>query len=460
MRSKKIYAAATTLVLLLALAATSVVWAQGQPDEPPAPAESTEREDAVNRMLDEDGTFVTPDERVAKAASENEGGFGGYYFEKSDPGHVFVYMLDPTKGAAARTAFAQVYEGSTAVTQVTAVQGDYAFDDLVGWFRLLDKTFVEDGLPATTGAVMEVKNRIRFGMKNETAIQEARGVVARLGIPAGAVIFEKSNPVLLGREKDDLDDEWRRLVGGVKHHAHTGMKCTIGFTTSRDDVDGLVIASHCTNQYKRIGGIDYNVKIHQSKRLDTDDNWVASEEKDPLFSESSANNSWRCPDGYECRYSDAAFAKMVDGKYIDQGEIAQPEALGEDDVDPAGSTFEVTSDTGGFSYNEEIHWVGYRSGWQAATVEDTCDHFEYIPGSHRLICVGLATVNDGSDAPRDGDSGAPVFKLDGDNGDVELVGTLFARNIENSDQFFFSPVGNIYLDLGPSLTWDSCVSSC
>lgn len=411
-------------------------------------------------MLNEEGKFVTPDERIAKAASENEGGFGGYYFERSDPGHVFVYMLDPTKKAAARTAFAQVYEGSTAVTQVTAVQGNYAFDDLVEWFRLLDQTLIEDGIPPTTGAVMEVKNRIRFGMTNEIAMQQARDVVTRLWIPEGAVIFEKSNPVPLGDEEDDLDDEWRRLVGGVKHQAHTGMQCTIGFTTRRDDVDGLVIASHCTNQYKRIGGIDYNVKIHQPERLDTDDNWVASEEIDPFFHESSANNSWRCPDEYECRYSDAAFAEMVFGQYIDRGEIAKPEAVGDDDVDPAGSTFQVTSDTGAFSYNDEIHWVGYRSGWQTATVEDTCDHFEYISGSKRLICVGLASVNDGSDAPRAGDSGAPVFKLDGDDGDIELVGTLFARDPENDDQFFFSPVGNIYLDLGSSVTWDSCVSSC
>ena len=78
----------------------------------------------------------------------------------------------------------------------------------------------------------------------------------------------------------------------------------------------------------------------------------------------------------------------------------------------------------------------------------------------RIICITTAEVTGGSDDPAGGDSGAPVIEPDEDN-EVELLGTLFAGGIGvYSDEFDFSPIGNIYMELGLSSTWDSCVSGC
>ena len=138
------------------------------------------------------------------------------------------------------------------------------------------------------------------------------------------------------------------------------------------------------------------------------------------------------------------------------------EQLGKDDVDPAGTTFDITSDSGAMQDGQEIYYVGYRTGWQRATIEDTCDYFEISEvNQRRLICVGRARVTDDSDAPRDGDSGAPVFRItDADDPEVALIGTLFAHHEEDDDVFYFSTIGGIYLDLGSSLSWETCTSGC
>ena len=92
---------------------------------------------------------------------EHEGGFGGFYFEEDAPGHVYVYMLDPSNTAAAESAFAEAY-GSDAqsVTQITPVQGQYSFDDLVRWFYILDRVLIRAGISPSTGSISEYDNRI------------------------------------------------------------------------------------------------------------------------------------------------------------------------------------------------------------------------------------------------------------------------------------------------------------
>ena len=67
-------------------------------------------------------------------------------------------------------------------------------------------------------------------------------------------------------------------------------------------------------------------------------------------------------------------------------------------------------------------------------------------------------TGDSSD-PSGGDSGAPVIKLDAGN-NVKLLGTLFGSSTSNPDEFVFSKIGYIYMELGQSSTWDSCVSGC
>ena len=79
--------------------------------------------------------------------------------------------------------------------------------------------------------------------------------------------------------------------------------------------------------------------------------------------------------------------------------------------------------------------------------------------NRRLLCQ--STVRASIDA---GDSGAPAFKVtDSPNpNDIELVGLVWGRDYVEVDEgefelfFWFSPIGNIYADLGQAVTWDSC----
>ena len=63
-----------------------------------------------------------------------------------------------------------------------------------------------------------------------------------------------------------------------------------------------------------------------------------------------------------CRYSDAAFAELTSGSDMDQGHIAKPEVLTETEVDPAGTTFEVTSESSGVSDDQIVHLRGRYKG--------------------------------------------------------------------------------------------------
>lgn len=116
------------------------------------------KEGSVRALFDEHGRMVTPDDRLARIAEKHEGGFGGFYFHETDRGHAFVYMLDPSQVESAQAAFREAYQGgSRAITQITPVQGDYAFNDLLKWYRILGPSLVENCVDPTTGAVMEGK---------------------------------------------------------------------------------------------------------------------------------------------------------------------------------------------------------------------------------------------------------------------------------------------------------------
>ena len=173
------------------------------------------KEESVRALFDEHGRMVTPDDRVARIAAKHEGGFGGFYFHETDRGHAFVYMLDPSQVESAQAAFSEAYQGgSRAITRITPVQGDYAFKDLLLWYRALDPALVKNCVYPTTGAVMEGKNRIHFGMGNTEDIEAARRITRELGIPEGAVIFEVSEVRLLintGGPKT----WWRNFVRGI-----------------------------------------------------------------------------------------------------------------------------------------------------------------------------------------------------------------------------------------------------
>ena len=111
----------STTVVLLAVIGTAAVVAQ-RADEPPPSTESVElspvpqvvdlsqiKEEAIRALFDDTGRMINPDQKLAQVAKDHEGGFGGYYFNRTDKSVVYVYMLDVTKTDAAEAAFRAAY---------------------------------------------------------------------------------------------------------------------------------------------------------------------------------------------------------------------------------------------------------------------------------------------------------------------------------------------------------------
>ena len=135
------------------------------PREPVATVNLDEiKEQAVRDLFDDRGRMVNPDQRLARIAAEHKGGFGGYYFDETDRSTAYVYMLDPSQTEAAKAAFRAAYRGDRQVDRIVPVQGDYAFNDLLEWFHVLDTAMVENGIHPTTGGVREIQpHPVRIG---------------------------------------------------------------------------------------------------------------------------------------------------------------------------------------------------------------------------------------------------------------------------------------------------------
>ena len=444
------------MVAMVAMLTAAMVVAQE--DNPPASPPAGPGEDTVRDIVDADGNIINPDAQLAAIAEEQPGGFGGYYFDETDRSIAYVYMRDITQTAAATAAFGAAYDGSRTITQIIPVQGEYAFNDLFEWFDALDTALVDGGVYPTSGAVMELTNRIVFGVRSEADLTSAQQVLRDSEVPEGAVVFNVEVNELL--DKGALDEEWRPLVGGIQHQQELyGNKCTIGFGTERDDEEGLVLASHCTSEEKHIGGVDDAV-IHQPVNPFLGSNVVATETIDPRL---GPMDHPQCDEDYYCRYSDAAFAELDEEEELDLGKVAKPTAIGETDVDPEGTTFSITSENAGIGVGDTVYFVGRTTGWNEARVTDTCSFSEVkapVGGGVgvRIICVGRAVPLAGSVNADEGDSGSPVMEP-GSGDDVSLVGTVFSHSSSGS-YFHFSKIGLVYWEIDSAATWDSCTSGC
>ena len=178
-------------------------------------------EESVRALFDDQGYFFGPDQRLAQIAKKHDGGFGGYSFHADDKSHVYVYMLDISDTESAEAAFREAYNGMHTVTRITPMQGQFRFDQLVEWFPVVDRALLAHDIHPTTGAVLEICNRLLFGLRDASLIVDARRVVGDLGIPQEAVVFKEANPVLLGHE-DAREPLLRPMVEWVKRLLRSG----------------------------------------------------------------------------------------------------------------------------------------------------------------------------------------------------------------------------------------------
>ena len=236
MTGKTTILAAVTLILLAAVGMT-VVLAQ-RADEPPPDLDVVDlsqiKEEAIRNLYDSSGKRIDPNMRAAKIARDHEGGFGGYYLDKTDKSIVYVYMLDVTKTAAAEAAFRAAYYGDREISQIIPVQGDYSLDQLVEWYSILIPAFVASEIRLGIWHVYELENRIYIGLRDKDQIDDALLIMEGLGIPAGAAILVED--YIKKANKDSVTAKWRPLVGGIQHEeAFWGEPTrTIGFVTERE----------------------------------------------------------------------------------------------------------------------------------------------------------------------------------------------------------------------------------
>ena len=100
--------------------------------------------------------------------------------------------------------------------------------------------------------------------------------------------------------------------------------------------------------------------------------------------------------------------------------------------------------------NQLVHFVGATSGLRSGTVDATCELVTYT-NNRRILCQNKVR----NSHVAGGDSGVPVFRITDkpNTNDVRLLGIVIAKAMNG---YTYSPIGNIYYDLGSSLSWDSC----
>jgi hypothetical protein len=362
-------------------------------------------------------------------------GFGGFFLDAS--GTPTVYLTPGAGRAPAERALAAYLNAqglSTAAVHV--LQAQYSWQQLERWYNAATPAAL-----AISGAVFvdndETSNRVRIGVADLNAQGQVRAAVARLGVPDGAVIVERADPIIQVATLQNVVD--RPVRAGVQIN-FPGFLCSVGFNATSGGVKSFVTASHCTNTQGGVESTPYWQPLQS-----VDGTQIATEVADPVYQRNIAG----CPRGRKCRYSDASRAAYVNGANQALGLIAQTSGPNNGSLTITGS-FSITSDdcgtTGGcLSVGTTVNKVGRTTGWTAGSITNTCVNTGVSGTNIVQLCQTFVSAGVGG-----GDSGSDVFQVtSGSN--VKLAGVLWGGN-SNGTQFVFSPFGNVTRELGALTT--------
>ncbi|MDY7229365.1 hypothetical protein [Hyalangium rubrum] len=386
--------------------------------------------DDVN--LTSSGPTLTIDEEFTRIAQEVPG-FGGYYYD--DSGALNVVLTQPSLqlDAARELLSARRVEGSGSMV---VQQGQYDFVELSRWRDRLDAEMLSSLIFTD---VDEVRNRVAVGV-SPAVRAELEAALARLLIPAAAVIIQESEPVQEHQTAYTyLHYRNRPLAGGLQIKRYSGGYCTLGFNVRRNGKLGFFTNTHCTN---------LNTVLYQGP-------WVSDRlgatTEDPAFWTGGSvvynGSTYTCPQGNYCRFSDAAYTDYDDAVqseahlgYIFRTEQenaytgGDPVGVAHLQIDNDKPFFRIVGKAYHVAVGERVHKVGQRTGWTSGKVTATCANSQN--GNTRLFCQMW-----GGGAGYSGDSGSPVFRrVPGSDSDVELVGIYWGSAM--------SPIGSIEQDFG------------
>ncbi len=178
---------------------------------------------------------------------------GGWFFDRLT-GDLTVYLKDMTEGAAAKRALPALLAHGLASARarhphagIVFKQGSYTFTELARWRDTLDEFL---GPPSVQlWGIDFAKNQIMIGVLAGTDTEPIAALARDLGIPAGALRFERAGRV---RAEKTLQDSIRPVEGGITIERplppDSLLDCTLGFPALWGGEHAFVTASHCSSQ--------------------------------------------------------------------------------------------------------------------------------------------------------------------------------------------------------------------
>ena len=372
--------------------------------------------------------FQQPDDPLALARQVP--GFGGFFFDAQ--GTPTIYLKETSRVATAQHALQPFFSvrGLNA-SALRVLKADYDWTSLERWQGQASTEAL-----ALRGAVFvdadEASNRVRIGIERGTSPAQVSAVIARLGIPASAVVVEETEPIV---QVATLQDQIRPVPGGVQIN-FPGFLCSLGFNATRNGQRSFITASHCTNTQ---GGTEATPYWQPTQTIAPTQ--IATEVDDPTYFRRRSG----CPKGRRCRFSDASRAAYASGTASALGSIARTTGPNNNSLTISGN-FSITAE-GNPVVGQTANKVGRTTGWTRGAITATCVNVNVSGTNITQLCQTVVSAGVGA-----GDSGSPVFlQPNTTSNNVTLLGILWGGS--GSSTFIFSPISNIESELGALATF-------
>jgi hypothetical protein len=400
--------------VLLASACSDTSQPTSPSDQTPSPAPLT--------------SLQGPDDPVALARKVP--GFGGFFYDAQ--GTPTIYLKDAATRSTAERALQPFFSVSgTSPTAMRVIKADYDWVSLERWQAAASTEAL-----AKRGAVFvdadEASNRVVIGVERGTAAAEVRATIARLGVPAGAVIVKETEPI---KQLATLQDQVRPVPGGVQIN-FPGFLCSVGFNATRSGQRSFITASHCTTTQGGTEGTPYWQPLQSVAPTQ-----IATEVADPTYFRRRNG----CPNGRRCRFSDASRAAYASGTASTLGSIAKTTGANNGSLTISGN-FTVTAE-GSPVVGQTANKVGRTTGWTRGAITATCVNVNVSGSNITQLCQTIVSAGVGG-----GDSGSPAFRQpNASSNNVTLLGILWGGS--GSSTFIFSPMSGVESELGALTTF-------
>ena len=352
-------------------------------------------------------------------------GFGGFFFDESDTPTAFL-TDGVNRGAAMQALNAELRQMGLSRGDVRVLPAAYRWSELSAWHEQgTGVALAIDGVTWTDAD--ESSNRVRIGVADLSAMAQVRGEMARLGIPAGALLIEQAAPI---ENMVGLRDVVTPKMGGIQIH-FPGFLCTLGFNATAGGQASFITNSHCSGTQGGVQNTPYWQPLQSVAGTQ-----IATEVADPAYTTGGG-----CPAGRVCRRSDASRAQYINNTQFALGKIARTQNSKNGSLNIVGDFTITAADdvTDNFPIGLIVNKVGRTTGWSAGRVSQTCVNTGVSGTNIVQFCQTFVKAKVNS-----GDSGSPTFVVTGGT-NVRLVGILWGGG---GGQFVFSPLKNIESELG------------